>query len=80
MPEAPEMSARTCFILRFGVLAYGGGLFVLFNVLHILRLRAHGASLAGLPLWLMLSAVICPIIGYGFGVLAWSRLRRRRSR
>ena len=77
MPEEPTLSARNRFILRFGVLAYGGGLFVLFNVLHVLRLRAHGASLAGLPLWLMLTAIICPIIGYGFGVLAWSRLQRR---
>ena len=77
MPEEPTLSARNRFILRFGVLAYGGGLFVLFNVLHVLRLRAHGASLAGLPLWLMLTAILCPIIGYGFGVLAWSRLQRR---
>ncbi|MGI4755561.1 MAG: hypothetical protein ACRYGF_01790 [Janthinobacterium lividum] len=71
------MTPRRRFVLRFGVLGYGGSLFVLFNVLHVVRLHAHGASLQGLPLWLLLTAVICPVLGYGFGVLAWSRMQRR---
>lgn len=71
------MNSKYRFILRFGVLGYGGGLFLVFNTLHILRLRAHGASLQGLPLWLMLTAVICPLLGYGFGELVWRRMQRR---
>ncbi len=71
------MTPRLRFILRFGVLAYGGGLFVLFNVLHIARLRAHGASLAGLPLWLLMTALIAGALGYAFGVFAWKRARLR---
>lgn len=71
------MNPRHRFILRFGVLGYGGGMFLLFNLLHAFRLHAHGASLAGLPLWLMLTAVICPLLGYGFGVFMWRRLQRR---
>ncbi len=74
------MSPRYRFILRFGVLGYGGGLFVVFNVLHVLRLRAHGASLQGLPLWLMLTAVICPLLGYGFGEVVWHRMQQRARR
>lgn len=71
------MTARHTFILRFGVLGYGGGLFVLFNVLHIARLHAHGASLRGLPLWLCLTALVAAMLGYGFGALLWWRGRRR---
>lgn len=71
------MSPRYRFILRFGVLGYGGGLFLVFNVLHILRLRAHGASLQGLALWLMSTAVVCPLLGYGFGEFAWRRMQQR---
>ena len=72
------MTPRYHFILRFGVLCYGGGLFLLFNALHIARLRAHGASLQGLPIWLSLTAVVCPLLGYAFGVLAWWRIQTRR--
>ena len=71
------MTPRSRFILRYGVLAYGGGLFMLFNVLHILRLRAHGASLAGLPIWLLLTALICSGLGSAFGWYAWRRVRPR---
>lgn len=71
------MTPRDRFILRYGVLAYGGGLFLLFNALHIIRLHAHGAALQGLPLWLLSTAILCPLVGYVFGVLAWNRLSRR---
>ena len=71
------MNPRHRFILRFGVLAYGGGLFAVFNLLHVLRLRAHGASLQGLSLWLIATAIVCPLVGYGFGAFAWRRMQRR---
>ncbi|MGI4853404.1 MAG: hypothetical protein ACRYF4_05060 [Janthinobacterium lividum] len=70
------MSPRYRFILRYGVLGYGGGLFVLFNALHILRLHALGASLFGLPLWLIVTAPVAAVMGYGFGALVWWRGRR----
>lgn len=72
------MTPRDRFILRFGVLGYGGGLFLLFNVLHAVRLHQHGASLAGLPLWLLLTAVVAGLLGYGFGTLLWRRMARER--
>ncbi len=71
------MTPRARFILRFGVLGYGGGIFLVFNLLHIARLHARGASLRGLPLLLLITAIISPVLGYGFGVLAWRRKRAR---
>lgn len=70
------MTARHRFILRFGVAGYGGGLFVLFNALHLFRLHARGASLQGLGLWLLVTATVSALLGYGFGVLLWWRGRR----
>ena len=71
------MTPRARFVLRYGVLGYGGGLFVLFNVLHIVRLHARGVALSGLPLWLLITAVLCCGLGYVFGVYAWKRRRVR---
>lgn len=75
-----ELSPKYRFILRYGVLAYGGVMFLLFNVIHILRLTSRGASLAGLPLWLAVNAIFWPLVGYGFGLFAWHRMIRKAAK
>jgi hypothetical protein len=75
-----ELSPKSRFILRFGVLGYGGIMFLLFNGIHIARLLTRGSSLAGLPLWLAVNAILWPLVGYAFGAFAWRRMQKRSTR
>ncbi len=72
------LSQRSRFVFRYGLLLYGGGLFVIFNVINFLRLKAQEVSLLGLAVWLVMTAMLSLLLGFGFGMLAWERMKRRR--
>ena len=75
-----ELSPRGRFVLLYGVVFYGGGIFLIFNAIHFIRLYQQGASMAGIVPWLAVTAIISPLLGLLFGIAMWNRLAARDRR
>ncbi len=73
-----EMTPRDRFVLRFGVFGYGGGMVVIFTLLHLIRLHMRGLPFEGISIWLLVNAAIWLPVGYLFGTWMWKRITRRR--